>query len=132
MANFRRVTDTYWVSPQLTPEDVAEAAALGVRTILNNRPPHEPQPDPAQIEQAAKAHGLAYVEATVLAFPSEDAVAAVPAALSASEAPVLAYCASGTRSIAAWGAAEVRAGQRTREGVLSVAREAGYDLNRWI
>ncbi|HMP62519.1 MAG TPA: sulfur transferase domain-containing protein, partial [Phenylobacterium sp.] len=60
MPPFRRVTDEFSVSPQITVEDVAAAADQGFVLIINNRPDGE---DPAQaagaeIEAAARAHGL--------------------------------------------------------------------------
>ena len=38
MTSFRRVTDSFSVSPQISPADVAQAAAEGVTLIINNRP----------------------------------------------------------------------------------------------
>jgi uncharacterized protein (TIGR01244 family) len=60
MADFRRVTEDLSVAPQISVEDVAEAARLGFRLIVNNRPDGEQpgQPTSAEIEAAAKAAGL--------------------------------------------------------------------------
>jgi uncharacterized protein (TIGR01244 family) len=132
VADFRRVTPEFWVSPQIDPADVGDAAAAGVRTILNNRPAHEPQPDPADIEAAARQHGLTYLEATVFGAPTAAEARAVADALALSAGPVLAYCASGTRSIAAWAVAQVMTGTRSREEVVGLARGAGYDLSRLL
>ena len=51
-----------FVSGQIAPADVAEAAALGVTLIVNNRPDGEEpgQPSGAEIEAAAVAAGLEY------------------------------------------------------------------------
>ena len=50
------------VAPQLQPEHMAEAAALGFRTVINNRPDGEApdQPSTAVMEAAARAAGLVY------------------------------------------------------------------------
>ena len=49
------------VAPQLTPEAMAEAARVGFRSVVNNRPDFEDGPDQptnAAIEAAARAAGL--------------------------------------------------------------------------
>ena len=52
------------VAPQLEPSAMAEAAAAGFKSVINNRPDFEggpDQPTSAQIEAAAQAAGLQYV-----------------------------------------------------------------------
>lgn len=129
---FRRVDDGFWVSPQIGPDDVETARALGVRTIINNRPDgEEPDQTPGEvIKAAAEAAGLAYVAAPVSSGPTEAAVEAAGQALKTG--PVLAFCRSGTRSILVWAISEIMSGAREREDVLALARNAGYDLSRWI
>jgi uncharacterized protein (TIGR01244 family) len=60
---FRKLTDSIYASPQITLEDVAEAAAMGVKLIINNRPEGESddQIPGADIETAARAAGIDYV-----------------------------------------------------------------------
>ena len=56
----RAVAPDVCVAPQLTPEAMAEAARAGIRSVVNNRPDfeHEPdQPTNAAIEAAAKTTG---------------------------------------------------------------------------
>ena len=51
------------VAPQLTPAAMAEAARLGFKSVVNNRPDFEggpEQPTSADISAAAQAAGLAY------------------------------------------------------------------------
>ena len=64
---FRTLDETILVAGQIQPEDVATAAAQGVRTIINNRPDDEQagQPRGAEIEAAAKAAGLGYAHIPV-------------------------------------------------------------------
>ena len=61
--DIRRIDDTISVSPQLTVEDVSEAAKLGFKTLVANRPDAEEpgQPDMADIEAAARANGMEWV-----------------------------------------------------------------------
>ena len=59
----RSVTPDFCVAPQLGPDAMAEAARLGFRSVINNRPDfeHGPgQPTHAEIAAAAAAAGLEY------------------------------------------------------------------------
>jgi len=131
-AAFRRVTEDFWVAPQLAAADLAAARAAGARTVVCNRPDGEEpgQPTAAELETAAAAAGLAF-RALPFAFPpSEAAIEANARILDGAERPVLAFCRTGTRSIAAWAIAEVLAERRAPEEVLELAAAAGYDLSR--
>lgn len=132
MSGFRRVEDSFWVSPQIAPEDIEAARALGVRVIVNNRPDgEEPGQIPgAELKAAAEAAGLAYVASPVRGGPTADDVQAMTGALA--QGPVLAFCRSGTRSILVWAITQLTTGARDREDVLALARNAGFDLSRWI
>jgi uncharacterized protein (TIGR01244 family) len=68
-ANIMRHTDKFSTAPQLGPEAMAEVAALGFRTVINNRPDGEAGPSQASsddIARAAKAAGLTYVHLPVI------------------------------------------------------------------
>ncbi len=131
---FRRVTDTFWTAPQLQPADLAAAAAAGAVAIVNNRPDFEEpgQPDGDAMAVAAAALGLSYVAIPVRGGPGPTEIAAMRAALDAADGPVLAYCKSGTRSILTWAAAEIGSGALTAEEAVALARNAGYDIARWV
>jgi uncharacterized protein (TIGR01244 family) len=98
----RAVSDTVCVAPQMTPEAMAEVAALGFRSVVNNRPDFEHGPDQpanAAIEAAAKAAGLEYRFLPVSgAYQSPEEIAAFAQLLRELPAPVLAFCRSGARS----------------------------------
>jgi uncharacterized protein (TIGR01244 family) len=130
MSDFRRVTDSFWASPQIAVEDVAEARARGAVLVINNRPDGEAADEPqgAEIEQAARAAGLDYRAIPVShAGFSEAQVAATIEALEQADGPVLAYCRSGTRSTLLWALAQARLG-RDLDTVAAEAAGAGYDL----
>lgn len=131
MTDFRRVTDQFSVSPQIAPADVAAAAAEGFVLIVNNRPDGEDpaQPSGAQIEAAAKAAGLDYVAIPVRGGPSADQVAALRETLEAAKGPVLAFCRSGTRCIVTWSLGQAEAGVRSRQELIDLGAQAGYDLS---
>jgi len=98
----RAVSDTVCVAPQMTPEAMTEVAALGFRSVVNNRPDFEHGPDQpanAAIEAAAKAAGLEYRYLPVSgAYQSPEEIAAFAQLLRELPAPVLAFCRSGARS----------------------------------
>ena len=128
MSDFRKVTETFWVAPQIEVADVARAKSLGFTLIINNRPDGEAygQPTGAEIEAAAAAAGIDYLAAPVIGSPGPSQVAAVSAGVAAA-AKTLAYCRSGTRSIMTWAL-----GQATAENWSELARlgaAAGYDLS---
>ena len=126
MTAFRKVTESFSVSPQISLEDVASAAADGVTLVINNRPDGEDAGQPAGdvIEAAARQAGLDYLHIPIVGRPTSAQVEAMKAAISASCGNVLAYCRSGTRSITTW----ALGADAPRESVLSQSRAAGYDL----
>ncbi|MCH7627811.1 MULTISPECIES: TIGR01244 family sulfur transferase [Novosphingobium] len=128
---FRKIDDKTYASPQITVADVAEAKALGVVLIVNNRPEGEAddQTPGAEIEAAARAAGIAYVAIPVghagFSLPQVEALDAALAA--AGDAPVLAYCRSGTRSTLLWALTQAKRGMAPDE-IATRAAGAGYDI----
>jgi uncharacterized protein (TIGR01244 family) len=99
---FRPVSNDVSVAPQLGPEAMAEAAAAGFRSVINNRPDFEGGPDQptnAAMEAAATAAGLRYAFLPVApAVQTPEEIARFAALLAELPKPVLAFCRSGTRS----------------------------------
>lgn len=127
---FRQLSPRVFASPQIGLDEVAEAARQGIGLIVNNRPEGESddQVSGAEIEAAARAAGIAYVAIPVThAGFSESQVRAMAEALASSEAPVLAYCRSGTRSTLLWALAEASQGA-SPQALADAAAGAGYDL----
>ena len=60
MTDFRQLSAQVWASPQISPAEVGEAAALGFRAIVNNRPEGEAADQAAgdAIAEAAHTAGL--------------------------------------------------------------------------
>ena len=50
-------------------------------------------------------------------------------AVLAADGPVLAFCRSGTRSITVWAQGQAKSGERPREELVKLGRDAGYDLS---
>jgi len=129
---FRTIHDHLFVSPQIDVEDVAAAKALGVGLIVNNRPEGESadQTPGEAIAAAAAQAGIAYVAIPVThAGFSLNQVEALDAALKqAGDAPVLAYCRSGTRSTLLWALTMARSGLAPAQ-IAEQAAGAGYDIS---
>jgi uncharacterized protein (TIGR01244 family) len=99
---FRPVAPDLCVAPQLRPESMAEAARVGFRSVINNRPDFEEgpqQPTNASIEAAARAAGLEYRFLPVHSmYQSPEDIAAFARLLDELPRPVLVFCRSGARS----------------------------------
>jgi uncharacterized protein (TIGR01244 family) len=131
MTEFRPVTPSFAVSPQIAPEDLTAAKAAGFTLIVNNRPDGESpeQPSGAEIEAAARSEGLDYAFVPVRGRPTQEQVYAVSRAVLATSGKTLAYCRSGNRSIMTWALGELMSGARSRDELLGLASAAGYDLS---
>lgn len=127
--DIRPITPAYAVSPQIAPEDIPAIAAAGFTTILCNRPDAEVPADlsAAAIRIVAEAAGLTFVDNPVTHQTlNMDIVSVQTAAMTASDGPVLAYCASGTRSSIVWSLGQ--AGQMPVDAIITATAKAGYDL----
>jgi uncharacterized protein (TIGR01244 family) len=130
-ARLIKVTDDLWVAPQIQPGDLPEIARLGARMVVNNRPDFEEpgQPTGPDMAEAARAAGLAYAAVPVRGRPTPEQAEEMNAAVEEAGGPVVAYCRSGMRSIATWALGQAVSGKRTREELIRLAADAGYDLS---
>jgi uncharacterized protein (TIGR01244 family) len=98
----RAIASDVCVAPQLTPDAMAEAARVGFRAVVNNRPDFEEgphQPTSATIEAAARAAGLEYRHLPVDGgYQSPSEIAAMAVLLQDLPRPLLMFCRSGSRS----------------------------------
>ena len=98
----RQVLDAVFVAPQLDAVAMAVAAAMGFKSVINNRPDFEHGPgQPANDEIAAAAHeaGLSYRFLPVdSAYQSPQQIAELARLLDEMPKPVLLFCRSGARS----------------------------------
>ena len=127
--DLRYLSPTLAVAPQITLADMAEAARLGFRLMVNNRPDSEVPAalgNAAMRAQAAQA-GLDYVYLPCdLADLTPELLIGFETALAEAQGPVLAWCRSGTRSCYLW--AFSQAGRLPLEDIIKMAFTAGYDL----
>jgi uncharacterized protein (TIGR01244 family) len=127
--DIRHLTETFAVSPQIAPEDLADIKAAGFTTILCNRPDGEVPPEfqADAIRRAAEGLGLGFV-LNPLSHGSltMDHIETQGRTLAESKGPVFAYCASGNRSSILWALSQ--AGRVPTDDLIAAAAQAGYNL----
>lgn len=96
VANAREVADGLWAAGQPTPEQFAEMAAAGLRTVINLRPESE---IPWDERSTATQLGLDYLNIPLAGAADLTASAArqLHAALSTHPKPLLVHCGSSNR-----------------------------------
>lgn len=126
----RIITPTYHVSPQISPEDAAAAREAGYTLVICNRPDEENPPElqSEAMRRAIESEGLrfAVLPLTHQTMTAEN-ILTQQELIEGAGGPVLAYCASGTRSTVVWALGQ--ASTKGADAVLETAREAGYDLS---
>jgi uncharacterized protein (TIGR01244 family) len=125
------ITPEIAVAPALEPDDFAELARLGYRSIVSNRPDGETGSSLTARQEAIHAWraGLrfAHVPASKLELFTDPVVEGMGEALRRLPGPVVAHCASGIRSAIVWAAASARS--RPVDCVLAALEGAGFDLD---
>lgn len=124
----RKLDETMSVSGQISPAEIPQLAAQGIRMIVNNRPDGEApgQPRAEEIRVAAEAAGIAYRAIPVRQL-DPGSVEEMGRALGEAEGPVLAFCAAGTRSTYLWALARSARGADA-DALTQMALAAGVDL----
>jgi uncharacterized protein (TIGR01244 family) len=124
--DIRPISETFAVSPQIAPEDVAEIKAAGFATVVCNRPDVEipPEVQADAIRAAVEAAGLRFVMNPLShGSLSMDHVETQGRALTGSDGPVFAYCASGNRSAILWALSQ--AGAVPTDDLIAAASPRG-------
>lgn len=128
--DIRPLSDSYAVSPQISPTDLPAIAEAGYTTVICNRPddevPTELQSQAIRI--ATEAAGLRFEVHPVTHMTLDAACIAKQNALcAAADGPVLAYCASGTRCSIVWSFGQV--GHMDTADIVAATARQGYDLS---
>ena len=126
---FKELSPTFSVAPQLTAADIAEAAKMGFRSIVCNRPDNEEpgQPTASDISRLAESNGMAFAHLPVLPGQiANDDANAMRDALAHLPGPILAFCRSGTRSATLWALAD---SDQEPAITIDTAKSAGFDLS---
>ncbi len=127
---FTALRPGFSVSPQLTVDDIADAAKAGYTLIVNNRPDGEMfgQPESADLEAAARKAGLAYVHIPVDGRGiSMSHISALKSALEEAGDKTVAFCRSGARSTVLQSYLAAAEG-RDPDAIIAEAEKAGYDI----
>lgn len=127
--DIRQITPKFFAAPQISPEELPEIAASGISRIICNRPDVEipPSRHASVMAKAAAAAGLEFYEHPLThQNMTPDVINENWHLINDAEGPVLAYCASGTRSTIAWalGAAKDMA----PDDIIAAAASGGYNL----
>lgn len=130
MAKLIQLETGIFVAAQLVEADFAEIAALGFRSVVNNRPDGEAsdQLPNHRARAAALRHGLQYRYQPVenLNVTDDDVVDAHARSMNDLPGPILFYCRSGTRCTILW--AQIAAPRLGVAKTLEITSKAGYDL----
>lgn len=132
MTEFLKVTDGLSVSPQISADDIAQAAKDGIGMIINNRPDGEEASQPANsaLAEVAEAQGIRWVHIPVVGGQlTMEGIEQMAMALRDNDTKTLAFCRSGTRSCTLWGLAEAFSGGLATDEILARGAAAGYDLS---
>ena len=126
--DIRPLTETYSVTPQIAPEDIAAIAEAGFQTVICNRPDGEIPPELhlSTLRPALEAAGLKVVENPMSGGGlTMEHIETQRAAIDAG-GKVLAYCASGNRSSILYALA--MAGRAPTDELIEAGARYGYQV----
>lgn len=126
---YKKLVDGFYVSGQITPDELQNISGCGIKALIINRPDGEnpPRLHSGQIMQNAKAIGMKCVYIPVAGKISYDMIEQTRLVITDLPRPILAYCGSGKRSSILWCLANVQ--EKGIDDVLQCASDAGYDLS---
>jgi len=114
---------------QPSPDDIAELAERGYRSIIGNRPENEAedQPNWLDLKAAAAANNMDAIQIpVVMGQISDEQVEAFRNALEDLPKPIAVFCRSGTRAALMWALANQA--NLTVDERIAIAAKEGYDL----
>ena len=125
----KKVTDSFFVSSQITVEDIPDIAKQGFSTIVCNRPNHEEigQTDYQKIELCCTQNNLKFINLPM--SPGHLTIDLIDQTydLINEGKKIFAYCRTGTRCITLWACANVKFNDVS--DTLDKVNDAGYDLD---
>ena len=124
----RELPGDVFVAPQLSPAHITALSEQGAMSFINNRPAGEApgQPTDASLREAAAGAGAAYAFIPMAGMLTPDLLAQSEEAFRNLPRPIVAFCASGTRSAALW--AFAHAENMGVDAVMDALASAGVAL----
>lgn len=126
MNKFKRIGEDFFVGPQPTAEDLHEAQALGLKTVVDLRMRSETaMPNADMVEQS----GLDYVNIEVnKAQLSSRYIDNLEETLAQHQGPYLVHCATGARAALLLVLSKARCEGWTAKRAFDEAKAMGYDV----
>ena len=126
MATFKQIDGQIFLGSQPAQQDLKEAKALGIRTVIDLRMPAESH---TSNEEMTSSNDLGYVNIPV----NKSALAArqideFELAIADTPGPYLVHCATGARAALLLMLSRARQNQWTAEQTFTEARRIGYNL----
>ena len=127
-----KIADYLYVSDQLKDERFAKrAASYGIKTVICNRPDGEApdQPSFEQVKAWLNANGIEHViyMPVVMDGITDETLDHFQTTVANSEAPIMAFCRTGTRSSMLWALNQARRGVEVNS-LIKAASLANIDL----
>ena len=126
----KKISDKYFVSPQIKKTDIKAISEAGFSKIICNRPNEEISSELHSSVMAAAAEaagiGFDFLPFTALTM-NPKTVAEQGKLIEQANGPVIAYCESGTRCALVW--AFLQAGSMPIDEILKATANAGYNLD---
>ena len=131
MKRFTFLSPAVAVTGAMSPDDFAEAARLGFKTIINNRPDGEEAGQLTAHEEIrlAREVGVDYIHVPAAKHEvlEDHVLDPFNDALATAALPILLHCRSGLRSTIMWAAVSAENGM-SLDVALTSAKAAGQDL----
>jgi len=126
----KKLPGDVFVTGQLLAAQMQALAEQGVMSFINNRPDMEVplQPFSEELEKTAQELGVDYLHIPMAGGLKLSLITATETAYAELPRPIVAFCASGTRSAALWAFAHAKT--LGIDKVLSAAVTAGYNLEQ--
>jgi uncharacterized protein (TIGR01244 family) len=126
MPNFKQVDQQTFIGSQPAQQDLKEAKALGIRTVIDLRLPEEGY---TSNEEITRSNGLAYVNMPV----NKTALSArhideLERAMAGTPGPYLLHCATGARAVLILMLSQARQKKWTAEQTFTAALRIGFNL----
>lgn len=135
----KTLSPTVSVSPQIASNDIDAIVAAGVKIVVCHRPDEElnpafaeAEPTHSDLEDLLGQHDIRLIYQPIQHVSEPELQRFADILADHADAPLLAYCTTGTRSCLLWALVQVHVHQQPRESVLATAECAGYAIAPYL